>query len=250
MDNKKVPNRVRKPDVVDYILLDKANFKEILDNFTAVLEKHTKKKYDLSIWVDGFNDSFKDIDVFIETIYPSEWKKLSSINVSYYPKIITDGYGQSLSLRFGGYSADGPGLRIEYGDNLDDIVRIAIKQNVDTFMPEFSRNVILTDKVAALAALTIVEIVCVVLIFVGSKPETLGKLFQNGNIFIIISGLLIIGGITYGLGFFFSHRLIPHFEPTDDMNNTRLKKIGKIGGSVVLLLGLVSAIISITQVLF
>ncbi len=250
MDNEKVPNRIRKPDSVNYILLDRNNFKEILNNFTAVLEKNTKKKYDISIRVDGFSDSFKDTDVFIETIYVSEWKKLSSISVSYYPKVYDKNYGLSLSLRFGGYSADGPGIRIEYGDNLDDIVRIAIKQNVDTFMPEFTRDITLTDKRVSFVAVVIAETGIIAWAILSAGPAVLDKFLQNGSIFIAILVLIGIGMWIYILAVYINHKLIPHFEPTGDMNDTRLKRIGKFGGYMILILGGISAMLSIVQAIF
>lgn len=146
MDKNDIPSRAVKPDSVKYIAIDKKSFSELIQNFLAVLEKQIKEKHNVRIHVDGFNGSFSNVDDFINTLTIQEWKKLTNIRVYVYGS--RSSVSETLSLRFGGYG--NVGLEIEYGSGMSDIVRLAIKQNINIFLSDYDRKIIIDNRAMCL----------------------------------------------------------------------------------------------------
>lgn len=247
MNKNTVPKRVVKPDNVKYLAIDKKSFAELIQNFLAVLEKQTKDKHTVDIRVDGFDGLFKSVDDFTATLTAEEWKKLSTIRVYFYSIKDKYAYNLTLSLRFGGFSNSDPGLEIDYGTNRSDITRLAIKQDIDIFLSDFSRKVFMDDKALPLIAAIVLYFILFSSLFAFILAT--GKIAKiDLSDWIFFAGSLAwISFVIYWFFVFLHHKIMPHFECVDSVDNLRIKRVGKIAGKLFFFVTLISALVTIVQ---
>lgn len=242
----KVPNRTRKPDNYDYIMIDRDDFVDLSNAVNAILKKQLGYGHRTVIRVDGFDDRFESVKDFVTTLNPVEWKNLTSISEYFYPVDSTKhGYNNSLYLRYGGYSSSGPGLQVEYEKQVNDIQRIAIKENLESLITSYSRRPLQSDKAFSYTIAVLAGIGLAVFY---------AFLFRNSNLqinlgitLILISGLLYISGLFYIFAGWAHRKIVPHFEPVINKDDSRLKRIGKFIGIVFSMVGFIGTLVAIAQ---
>ena len=230
--NERVPGRERKSDKIDYLSIDKDTFKDLVINYGAVLEKQLELKVTHTIRVRGFDDSFKDVDQFLDTIRNDEWKSLSEIDVYYYPEPFDMDYGQLLSLRLGSFILKDSGLEVSYGTRMSDIQHLAIKKDSDTLLQDYQRKVSLNP--SQFASLS-VGVILAISIFIALLTKGFGITFKEPldayQISVLIFLTLIIAWIVFGIIYFISknlhERYIPHFETLIEENSSKYSNVKK-----------------------
>lgn len=245
----KIPNRTRIPDEFEYILFDKNGFRELIGGVAAVLKKQLKFACGVEISVDGFEGYFDDVNTFLETINAKEWAGLKNISVYFYPKDkIKHGFSHVISARFGGYSNSGPGLRISYGQEVNDLQKIAIKQDLEVVLSNHSRDVVIKDDALAFGVVFVGSFGLIYAIYNVLKDRI--DEVNLGDVILVVTGIFWLAWLTYLLIVGAHHKIIPHFEAVESSNSTRMKRIGKVVGSIIVVLGLVGSILSIIQSFF
>lgn len=244
-----IPRRVTEPEKINYIILDKGRFSELMRNFSAALKKHTNHTHSISISVSGFDGSFKSVEDFVDTLSTTEWRALSTIRVHFYD-IEESSYSSRLSLRFGSYSSSGPGLKIEYGSVGTDVERLAIKESIDAFIADYTRKVPLNDRILPIITSLLCYIGLVAFIYLNISQESYRQGLTLWNHINILSGLAVPAFVTYILTAFIHHKIIPHFETADTPSDVRTKKVWIWIVSIGVILGILSGFVSIAQIIF
>ena len=245
MTKNKIPSRSITPDTFAYVAINMKRFSELVNDFNTVLESQAKKKHGIEIRIRGYNDAFKSVEDFTNTVLPTEWIKIKTINIAFYPLVIDDNYGRTLELELSGTAIDKSGLVINYGDNIENLQRLAIKEKVEVFLPEYKRNVYVNDYAVSVLVVVLTLGGWVTFFAVNSTPQTPEKLFGHGLIFILVSLLFTLEVIIFGMSLYLSRKIVPHFETLNENNQSRLKKLLKILGGFVFLLTLSVTIIQL-----
>lgn len=242
----KIPNRTRQPDSYDYILIDKKDFRSFTKAVIKVIDKQMRYAHEPSIRVDGFDDYFETINDFLNTLGSKEWQKLTSISVYFYPVDRgKHGYANTVYMRFGGYSSNGPGLRVEYEKSVSDAQRYAIKTNFESIAQDYIKQPLVNDTVFSVIV-TFLVATGLIYFYISSVIPSLSKV-SGGNFAILTGGLLYIPFIFYILSGWLHRKISPHFQPVINKSDTRIKRVVKIIVAIGGVVGFVGTIIAVIQ---
>jgi len=248
MEKKKLPHKIKKPETIDYILLDRPSFVQMVDDFEAVLQKHTKKEYKISILVDGYDGSFDSAKTVVETLDAKDWTSRSSISIFFYP--IRDGkntYDRDLYLTLADANILGYGLKMEFGSELNDIVRLAISQDVHNFIYKYRRNILLKEKATRVVSSLIASGLYLILLGNLIPQDKWISVLLSESFFALIAGLILSIGIVSVATSSVYEKLFPGVEFVEELKTTKFSRMLKISINLTIIIGVISGILGILQ---
>jgi len=214
-DTSDIPKRIRKPDVINYISLDKETLNDMVLNYAALIKDLLKIDVEINVRLDSYDNVFQTMEQFLSTVDENEWTSLNHLTVYFYSEPYSE-YEQVMALDFGGIFYPNAGLQIRYGTKISDIQHLALKQKSDELVRNYERNVPIT---ASLFGWLITLISMIIFIVLFSVNNAFGIDFEKLDLTSTILVIVLISGLasvmfTVIQSFASSKfdKYIPHFE--------------------------------------
>ena len=167
-----LPSRKLKPENLKYCALTQQRFNDLVKRTKEIVDDTYKKKHQVAIILEAFDEPFSNTDDLAKAITSSEWKDLTGIHVDLYDK---ENYNPTLEIKVGReaswYDA---GLLVDTLQGTT-VQKVAVRESIRLLLQDYRRSVRLSSRVfAGISTLVILVGIGIVL---RNYPKVYGQLF-------------------------------------------------------------------------